>query len=83
MFFLIEYDRRRGQLVRMETFGSSERKMADEARLKLELELLRKGIEHEVVLLDAASEEAIRRTHGRYFESLAQLFAAFTNCAVD
>jgi hypothetical protein len=67
MLFLLEYDRGHGQLVSMETFGGSDREAADEARLNLELELLRKGIEHELVLLDAASEEGVRRTHGRYF----------------
>jgi hypothetical protein len=37
------------------------------------LELNRKGIDHEVVLLDAASEDALRMTHRRYFEDLRQI----------
>ncbi len=32
-----------------------------------------KKINHEVVLLEAAKESMIRRTHRRYFESLAQI----------
>jgi hypothetical protein len=73
MIFLIEYDRGEGCLLRIETFSDSDRKRAEESRLNLELELNRKGIEKEVVLLEAASEEAVRRTHRRYFESLAEL----------
>ena len=45
-------------------------------RLDLEIELLRRGQVREVVLLEAASEEALRKTHRRYFEDLATLAAA-------
>ena len=79
MIFLIEYNRGEGRLVRMETFSASDRRRAEESRLNLELELNRKGIENEVVLLEAASEEAVRRTHRRYFETLAELTAALAN----
>jgi len=39
----------------------------------LELELHRQGVEREIVLLEAQSEDALRRTHRRYFESLEDL----------
>jgi hypothetical protein len=39
----------------------------------LELELNRIGTVHEVVILEAATEEALRRTHRRYFENLSEL----------
>ena len=39
MIFLIEYDRKQGQLVTFESFGDSDRKKAEEARLQLELDL--------------------------------------------
>jgi hypothetical protein len=42
----------------------------------MELELNRLGIEREVVLLEADTEEALRRTHRRYFEGLAELLNA-------
>jgi predicted nucleotidyltransferase len=45
-------------------------------RLDLKLELHRRHQSHEVVLLDAASQEALRKTHGRYFEDVAGLPAA-------
>jgi len=73
MIFLIEYDRPSGKIAEMRTFDDSSRKLADEARLELELRLNRKGVEHEVVILEAPSEEALRRTHSRYFESLAEI----------
>jgi hypothetical protein len=76
MIFLIEYDRKQGQLVTFESFGDSDRKKAEEARLQLELDLNLKGIDNEVVLLEAATEEAVRRTHRRYFEDLAELTTA-------
>jgi hypothetical protein len=73
MLFLIEYDRSRGSIVQLREFADDFRETAEEARLKLELDLKRQGVEHEVVLLDAPSEEAIRRTHGRYFENVVEL----------
>ena len=42
-------------------------------RLNLELDLNRRGVDHEVVLLEAENEDALRRTHRRYFETLRQL----------
>ena len=73
MLFLIEYDRPRGSIVQLRKFDDAFPDNAEDARLKLELDLKRRGVEHEVVLLDAPSEEAIRRSHGRYFESVVEL----------
>lgn len=73
MIFLIEYDRNRGEIVSFKKFDDSERQKADEARLEMELGLNRLGTEREVVILEAASEEALRRTHRRYFENLSEL----------
>jgi hypothetical protein len=73
MIFLIEYDRTRGEIVTFRTFNDSERQAAEDARLELELELSRHSTEHEVVILEAATEEALRRTHRRYFENLSEL----------
>lgn len=73
MYFLIEYNRSSGRLVMLTTFDDSARQMAEDSRLELELTLNRGGIEREVVLLEATTEEALRRTHRRYFEDLAGL----------
>ena len=73
MIFLIEYNRSRGEIVTFRTFDDANKNEAADIRFKMELALNRAGIEHEVVLLDAVSEEAVRRTHRRYFEDLNQL----------
>jgi hypothetical protein len=75
MIFLVEYNRSEGRLVSLKVFDDLERQKAENARLEIELGLNRAGVEHEVVLLEAASEDALRRTHRRYFEDLRQ-FAA-------
>ncbi len=73
MIFLIEYNRREGRIVTFRDFDDSQRREASDAQLAIELDLFRKGIEHEVVLLQAESEAAIRLTHRRYFEDLQQI----------
>lgn len=73
MLFLIDYDRVRGQVGEFRIFQDSERKKAEDARLELELKHNYLGVTREVVLLEASSEEALRRTHRRYFENLSEL----------
>jgi len=73
MIFLIEYDRPEGRIVTFTTFKDSERFDAEKSRLDLELRLNRRGVDHEVVILEAESEEALRRTHRRYFEDARQI----------
>ncbi|HEY1684890.1 MAG TPA: hypothetical protein VGG19_09010 [Tepidisphaeraceae bacterium] len=77
MIFLIDYDCKVGKLVTMKTFDDASLKQAYDERLNLELEQRHQGIMREVVLLDAANEEAIRRTHGRYFKSAQELVDEF------
>jgi predicted dinucleotide-utilizing enzyme len=76
MLFLIEYDRSQGEVVTIREFDVSEREIVQNARLDMELRLNDAGTEHEVVLLEAASQEALRRTHRRYFENLSELMKA-------
>ena len=76
MIFLLEYNRPQGQIVTLRSFAESQRREAENQRLEMELTLHRSGVEHEVVLLDAATEEALRRTHRRYFEDLKQMVQA-------
>jgi hypothetical protein len=73
MIFLIQYDRSKGLLVSIQTYADTDRSIAECDRLELELDLHRRGAGHEVVLLEAASEAALRKTHRRYFETLQQL----------
>lgn len=73
MIFLIQYNREQGRRVQFEQFDDSERQIAYDTKLKLELKLNSEGIQDEVVILEAADESVIRRSHRRYFETLEQL----------
>ena len=73
MIFLIQYNRSLGQVVALKAFSESERRVAEDTRLELEIRLNQNEIDHEVVLLEAESEDALRRTHRRYFENLTEL----------
>jgi hypothetical protein len=75
MWFLIEYDRPSGQLTRFDEFQDSDRTLAQQTRLAVEIELNRQRVTHEVVTLQAKDEAALRKTHRRYFETLEQLVA--------
>jgi hypothetical protein len=76
MLFLIEYDRTLGKVIEIIEFADSERSSAENARLEMELELNRLRTEREVVVLEADNEEALRRTHRRYFEDIGELVKA-------
>ncbi len=73
MIFLIEYNRPEGKTVTFREFDNSQRHEAQDARLDLELDLNRKGIDHEVVLLEAENLDAVKRTHQRYFSDLIDI----------
>lgn len=77
MIFLIEYDRQRAKLVRFKPYSNAQSNIAEDERLALELDLNRQGVEHEVVLLQAQDEAALRRTHRRYFEGLRELIEIY------
>jgi len=76
MLFLIEYDRRKGKIVALQQYPDTDRLVAESDRLNLELDLRNVGRGHEVVLLQAASQDALRRTHARYFEDISDLVKA-------
>jgi len=73
MIFLIEYNRSKGRIVNIRDFDDSQRREAEDSRLEIELDLNRKGVDHEVVLLEAESRNALDRTHGRYFKDLRKI----------
>jgi hypothetical protein len=74
--FLIQYDRDAGRLVAMTRFDSAMADQAVRARLQLELALAESKTDHEVVLLEAASDEDLLLTHRRYFAGLTELASA-------
>jgi len=73
MIFLMEYDRSKGELVKFTSFQDADRTKAENQRLKIEVELHKLHQEREIVLLEAPSEDALRRTHRRYFENASQI----------
>ena len=77
MIFLIEYNRKEGQMVIFKRFKDSDRTKAEAERLDLELKLNRTKVKHEVVILEALNLRLVKRTHRRYFESISDL-AKFT-----
>jgi hypothetical protein len=76
MVFLLQYDRSTGRLCRFDAFDDAMRTDAERARLALELENPPGSVE--VVVLEAESEEALKRTHRRYFESPTELLTHST-----
>lgn len=76
MLFLIEYDRSQGKVISLREYEDSDWSQAESDRLRLELDLRNMGTEREVVLLEATSEQALRKTHRRYFEDLSELARA-------
>jgi hypothetical protein len=73
MIFLLEYDRKRGTLCQIKSFSASDRARAQRERLDRELGLCRSRQAREVVLLEAADEQTLRRTHKRYFNTPREL----------
>jgi hypothetical protein len=73
MIFLIEYDRSQGSIVTFRQYDDARRREAEDARLQIELDLNQQGVNHEVVLLEADSEDALHRTHQRYFENFSRI----------
>jgi hypothetical protein len=78
MIYLIEYDRKRGAIVRKKAFSANERGQAQGERLALELDLNKSRTLYEVVLLEASDEETLKRTHQRYFRSPRELLESMT-----
>ena len=73
MVFLIEYNKSEGRIVIFREFDDSQRREAEDLRLEIELDLNRKGVDHEVVLLEAENEAALHKTHRRYFDDIRQM----------
>jgi|tagenome__1003787_1003787.scaffolds.fasta_scaffold17383525_2 hypothetical protein len=69
--FLMQYDRRSGDLEVTEFVGESARQEALAARVRAES--TRASEDVEVVVLSADSLDQLKRTHGRYFKSAPEL----------
>ncbi|MDQ5975453.1 MAG: hypothetical protein QG661_2662 [Actinomycetota bacterium] len=65
--FLLEYNRRNGEL-HLQPFAEPGKAMA--ARMEREASA---GPDIEIVVLSSDSEESLRRTHSRYFQSVPEI----------
>ena len=74
-YFLVVYDRARGEVVDLQEFSGAERNKALKARFALEVER-RDDASIEIVVLGAESREALERTHARYFKTPGELASA-------
>jgi hypothetical protein len=78
MIFLLQYDRKQGRICSLKPFAAGERAQAQRERLEIELGLHKARIPREVVLLEAADEQTLKRTHQRYFRTTRELVESMT-----
>ncbi len=76
MIFLFEYERKTGDPAKVTEFADEFRADAEQARLALEQQALKRGDDLEIVLIEAANQAVVRKTHRRYFDSLKQFINA-------
>lgn len=74
--FLLEFDRSEHRLVRSpERFDVADLDRAFQSRLEAQAHALAEDLDRDIVLLEAESEEDLRRTHGSFFFTPEQLGA--------
>jgi len=64
--------------VTFERYDDNDRAAAERRRLELELNQQRYDANRELVLLQAADEEALRQTHRRYFQTPREIIESST-----
>jgi len=72
MIYLIHYDRRSGKIVQFAKYSDADRATAEGVRFFWESNTDDLD-DQEIVLLEAQSEEDLRKTHQRYFASASDL----------
>jgi hypothetical protein len=79
MIFLLDYDRKSGQLREFKSYQDHERPKAQLERLGIELSAKDDVLSgaREVVLLEADDARVLYRTHQRYFSSVREIVASF------
>jgi len=74
MIFLIKYQRSTHEVQELRPFDDADRRAAEDARLESELEQLdNKNLDYEILLFEAESEAALRKTHSRYFKTVQEI----------
>jgi hypothetical protein len=74
-YYVLIYDQSAGRLLDIENYGAEAGQAALARRFELDRDYHDQG-NVEVVLLSAESEDALRRTHSRYFKSVDELVKA-------
>jgi hypothetical protein len=72
-YFLLIYDREIQRIIELREFSEDNREEADATRLAAQRLALANNLDQDIVLFQAASEEALRRSHGSYFFSEREL----------
>lgn len=72
-FFVLVYDRSQQMLIDLKKFEDTERAGAEAFRHQAQRRALTDNLDQEIVLFQAHSEEALRRSHGSYFLSEEEL----------
>lgn len=75
-YFLLAYDRPRGEILSEDEFATWQDGMA--ARFAAERAYVDRP-DIEVVLLGAESRDALRKTHRRYFETIGEMIASYVD----
>lgn len=79
MIFLIDYERKGGRMRLFKSFKAEQRAEAQRERLEIELSLNGSRGSREVVLLEARDEQALHRTHQRYFKTTREILESMAN----
>lgn len=68
--FLVVFDRPQGRILREEAYDDEREALAERFRSEKQH---RSNADIEVVVLSAASRDALRRTHARYFMNISEI----------
>lgn len=79
MIFLIDYERKGGRMRLFKPYKAEQRAEAQRERLEIELSLNGSRGSREVVLLEAHDEQALHRTHQRYFKTTREILESMAN----
>ena len=71
MYFLINYSRQGRKILSLTEFSDSG--LASQAKLAAEIDALGSQIRTEIVILEAESLEALKKSHSRYFGEISNI----------
>ena len=78
MIFLVDYDRKKGEILLFKRFRDDQRTEAQRERLDIELSLNGSRASREVVLLEADDEKTLHQSHQRYFKTSREILESMS-----